>query len=306
MSLIFLLFLLPSALPTPLQYWLPDLQHQPLVVSELGWGVGNVTENTLPAFREGIALGATGVEVTSRLTKDGKIALIHNPTATNGRVVAWSDFDQLPNGTLELGDYLTAVGTASRGRERHGMNIMMQNNQWPLDGVLSPDYDPTCRVADVVVARVLAEKMGEQTLLSAFDYATIKRAHEVCHRNSSCAIRTAWLALSWETERKLNPFAKEMNSTQYLDQVQSAGLEAFNPENTLVDGALLREAKERGVQVFVWWMGENTTSFETPARMQQLADCGVTGFITPQVKMGITALNNKVERSGKACDLIND
>ena len=92
-------------------------------------------------------------------------------------------------------------------------------------------------------------------------------------------------------------------TSRYLDQIEVHGLDAFNPEATIVDAALLDGARERGIQLFVWWMGENTSSVETPVEMQRLADCGITGFITPQVTMGIEAQHNKVKKSGAAaCD----
>ena len=114
-------------------------------MSELGWGVGNVTENTVAAFEKGLALGASGVEMTARLTADGYIALIHNAHASNGRLVSATNFSDLPNGTVELATAIEVVGA-----EGHGMNIMLQNN------VVGPGYDPSQRVAKVAVERVLA------------------------------------------------------------------------------------------------------------------------------------------------------
>ena len=282
-------------------YWLPSSASQPLVASELGFGVGNVTENTLPAFLDGLSLGASGVEVTSRVTTDGKIALIHNAVATNGRVVTESAFAQLPNGTVELAGYLGAVPTP------HGLNIMMQNNE-PWTG--EPNYDPTQRVSEVVVRRVVAAGRANDTLLSAFNIKTVAHAAALCRSReygpAGCGLRTAWLAVSWRTMRAMGvppADAPEMNSSQYLDQLEAHGLDAFNPEATLVDAALLEGARRRGVQLFVWWMGENTSSVETPAEMQRLADCGITGFITPRVAMGIEAQRRKAPKSGaKACD----
>ena len=92
-------------------YWLPADDAQPIIVSELGFGnpeSPNVTENTLEAFKEGLARGASGVEVTSRLTADGKIAMLHDdevPGCYGGSrscFVLKTNFADLPTGTLSL------------------------------------------------------------------------------------------------------------------------------------------------------------------------------------------------------------
>ena len=278
-------------------YWLPPIEDQPLTVSELGWGVPpGVTENTLTAFLEGLALGASGVEVTSRRTADGRIAMLHDarvPGCHGGQrscVVPLTNFSDLPNGTLELEQYLEAVAP-------HGMNIMMQNN-W-----FEPGYDSANRVAEVVVDRVIAAGLQDRVLLSAFDLGTMRTAREHC---GGCGIRTAWLAMSWKTERAMGIpsfLAPEMNSSQYLDKVQSVGLDAFNPEAIIVDRALFEQARARGIPIYVWWMGVNTTSTESPEEMQLFADCGVTGFITPRVAWGIDAMAHKSPKTGEECSV---
>lgn len=91
-SLLLLLLLPPSASlaeapPPPFQdppqqgpqtYWLSP-SHYPIVTSELGFSNNvNITENTVPAFSEGVRRGATSFEFTARRTADDRIALLHN------------------------------------------------------------------------------------------------------------------------------------------------------------------------------------------------------------------------------------
>jgi glycerophosphoryl diester phosphodiesterase len=277
-----------AGLATTATYWPPAVTSAPpLVVSEMGWGIGP-TENTLAAFAAGLKLGASGVEVTSRRTLDGRVALIHNAVATNGRPVMKSNFSQLPSGTLDLAQYLAFV-------KPHGMNIMMQNN------LGEPGYDPENRVADLVVALVRKAQLADKVLLSAFNLATVSRAKKV---SVGTDIRVAWLTVSWQTARKMGvppALAPVMNSTQYLDKVAGAGLDAINPEAlVLADGTLLAEAFARHIQVYVWWLGINTSSEENLADMVVMSECGVGGFITPRVQMAIQASKSRVfpPRSG--------
>jgi len=276
-------------------FWAPQENAMPLTASELGWGVPpNVTENTVEAFQLGMASGASAVEVTARLTKDGKIALHHDVIAKNGRVVPWSNFDQLPSGTLELATYFEVC-------KGHGMNIMLQNNGWVVGTMPEIGYDPSHKVADVVVERILEAGLQDKVLVSAFNIQTVARVASVC---KGCGIRTAWLQVSPQTMRHM--FAPpwlipDFTSAQYLDEIRKYGLDAFNPENLMVDGPMLAEAQQRNIQLFVWWswlLG----SEESLPRMQQLSDCGITGFITPRVKMAIEAHKAKQPKSGKACD----
>lgn len=299
MMVVLVAAMLPHSGATASSYWNPSLDSQPLVVSELGWGVPpNITENTAAAFEQGLKLGASGVEVTARLTTDGKIALHHDAIAKNGVAVMESSFDQLPAGTLELAEYFEICGD-------YGMNIMIQNNRVTPTGP-EPGYDPTNRVAEVIVQRVLDAGLADKVLISAFDIDTVAHGREVC---GDCGIRFAWLAISWQMMRSSGIPASEapaMNSSQYLDEIEGRNLHAFNMENLMVDRVLLEEAAARGIQLFVWWLGVPLVSTEKPARMQQLANCGMTGFITPRVEWALDAQIGLSPMNGTACEGFGD
>jgi glycerophosphoryl diester phosphodiesterase len=165
--------------------------------------------------RQGLALGATSVEVTAKLTKDGFIALEHDAEVLNDAgeliITSESNFDELKTGTLELETFIDIV----RG---HGMNIMIQvpsnapvlvlsfpryafcvmlhshvrffvpliaqNNPSEIE----PGYDPTNRVAEVIVDRILAADGvdPQDVLISAFDIGTIARVASYCN---GCGIK---------------------------------------------------------------------------------------------------------------------
>jgi len=185
------------------------------------------------------------------------------------------------------------------------MNIMLQNNGFVLGTIPEIGYDPTNKVADVVVQRVLEAGLQKQVLISAFNIETVARVASVC---KGCGIRTAWLQVSQQTMRNfLAPFwlIPKFTSAQYLDEISKNGLDSFNPENLMVDQSMLATAQERNIELFIWWQG-NMGSIESLPRMQQLSDCGATGFITPRVEMGNEARKAKQPKSGKACDPKNE
>lgn len=65
----------------------------PLVIGHRG-AAGHAPENTLAAFREGLRLGADGVECDVHLSRDGKLVVIHDATV-----------DRTTDGTGRVGDF---------------------------------------------------------------------------------------------------------------------------------------------------------------------------------------------------------
>merc|ERR1711976_55053 len=94
-------------------------------------------------------------------------------------------------------------------------------------------------------------------------------------------------------------------SSFFLNEAERAGFDALHPEDGLVDRAMIEGCASRNMLLNVWWYGEQTMPMfnnpETLERMQQLANCGVSSFITPCIAMGIQAQRNKVPCSGEAC-----
>jgi len=260
-------------------FWDEGKSTAPLAISVLGYGLENVTENTVDAFEKGIALGATGVEMSARLTADGKVALLHDFLTPDEELVSAKNFSDLPAGTLELATAIEAVGAHG-----HGMNIVMRNDR------LEAGYDSTNRIAAVVVARIRSAGVAHLVLLSAFEFDTVVAAKAAC---DGCGIRTAWLLDSLQ--------APLFSSTRYLEKTAAAGLDALSPEAGMVDREMLEGAHHRGLRLFAWFHGEPLET-ESPALMQTLSDCGVGGFITHQVPWAIDSRVRKQPTSGAACE----
>ena len=82
---------------------LPAVKHQVAVIAHRG-GTG-APENTLAAFRHAIALGVDYIEMDVRVTRDGHLVLMHDPTVdrtTNGKG-AVSDLDLAAIRCLDAG-----------------------------------------------------------------------------------------------------------------------------------------------------------------------------------------------------------
>ena len=72
-------------------------------------------ENTLPAFRRGLALGASGLESDAWLSADGEVVLVHDPVVRKGmrrlRVAASTAAELAPLGVPRLADVYAELGT---------------------------------------------------------------------------------------------------------------------------------------------------------------------------------------------------
>ena len=102
-------------------------------------------ENTLAAFAGAVAQGADGVELDVRRTADGRLALSHDDTLADGRVVAETAWADLPEAVTDLASALDACASLAV------VNTEIKN--WPDD----KDFDPTEALAADVVA-LLAER----------------------------------------------------------------------------------------------------------------------------------------------------
>ncbi len=217
---------------------------------------GTYPENSLAAFRDAIAQGADGVELDVRRTADGALAVSHDDTLPDGRVVVELPRAALPPDMTVLGDALDVC------RPLPLVNIEIKN--WPDDR----DFDPTERLAADVVALLDArgELRGGRYLVSCFHLPTVDRVHELAPD-----LPTAWL---------LGPVN---DAAELVERTASRGHVAIHPHHVFVNEELVRLAHDAGLAV-------NTWTCDDPDRIRWLADLGVDGLVTNQPKIALAAL----------------
>lgn len=213
-------------------------------------------ENTLAAFRGAIDQGADGIELDVRRTADGALAVCHDDTLPDGRVLVEVDSDDLP----ELMPVLAAALDACRPLAV--VNIEIKN--WPDD----KDFDPTERLAaDVVdLLRSRGELDDGRSLVSCFHLPTIDRVHELAP-----GLATAWLLGMVE------------DVTALIDRVTARGHVAIHPHHAFVDESLVDVAHAAGIAV-------NTWTCDDPDRIRWLADVGVDAVVTNVPDVALAAL----------------
>lgn len=199
-------------------------------------------ENTVEAFQWAVELGADGIELDARRTRDGVLVVHHDPFLADGRPIVETVLRDLPNHVPTLGAALDACSGAA-------VNIEIKNSD------LEPDFDPADHVAIEVLAE-LAERgpRGGPWIISCFRLATVDRCRALAPE-----VPTAWLVMQLDEEA--------------VTTSAEHGHAAVHPWEQSVTHALVERCHDAGLAVNVW-------TCDDPARAIELDDWGVDGIVT--------------------------
>ena len=201
-------------------------------------------ENTLEAFREARAMGADGVELDVRRSRDGAMVVHHDAALPDGRNIFELGVADLPASVALLDAALEACA---------GMVVNIEIKNVPVD----VDHDPTEQMAEAVVARVADLGRRDTVVVSSFSLDTIDRV-----RALDPAVPTGYLT------------SPRWNQVEALQRAVDGGHGHFHPMDPVVNAELVRLAHDAGMRVNVW-------TVDDPDRMRWLVDeCGVDAVIT--------------------------
>ena len=213
-------------------------------------------DNTLAAFQGAIDQRADGIELDVRRTADGALALSHDDTLADGRVLVETHHADLPSEIPVLAAALDVCRPLSL------VNIEIKN--WPDD----KDFDHTRQLAGDVVG--LLEARGElddgRYLISCFHLPTVDRVRELAP-----TLATAWL-LGMITD--VGPL---------IDRAAAHGHVATHPHHAFVTEELVARAHDAGLAVNTWTCDE-------PDRIRWLAAVGVDALVTNVPAVALAAL----------------
>jgi glycerophosphoryl diester phosphodiesterase len=225
---------------------------------------GGVAENSIEAFTAARHLGADGVELDVRRTRDGVLVLHHDAEIPRrGRVGDMAATDLPPEVAL-LGDALAACA---------GMVVDVEVKYDPAG---DPDRRLAAAVGEMLAgARPMqasapgAEGRSSGVLVSSFDGASLdvvrQRAPAV-----PTGLLVAWTADPWRA----------------LDEAVRHGCQAVHPFVTQVDAALVAAAHRLGMAVNVWTVNAD-------ADLVAMARLGVDAVITDRVPAALLAVGGR-------------
>jgi glycerophosphoryl diester phosphodiesterase len=225
-------------------------------------------ENTLPSFQQAVQKGADGVELDAKLTADGHVVVIHDPTVDRttdgtGRVASFtlevirkfdagSWFSEKFRGTKIplLGEVIETLGKEKL------INIELTNYSTPLDGLV-----------DTVCELIKRRNIQGQIIFSSFLASNLKRAAQLLPQIPRGLLATPGLMGLWSRS-----FGFMFGDYQ-----------ALHPHISNVDRQQVQRVHRLNRRVHVW-------TANTPDQIYRLRDWGVDGIFTDDPQTAIRAL----------------
>lgn len=172
-------------------------------------------ENSLPAFRQALQMGANGLESDIGLTADGVPVLIHAGISTRGRMVARSRYEQIAASIPSLADLYRECGSSFH---------------LSLDMAAPGAADAVVRLADESAAR-------ERLWLTYWRIPAL----------------AAWRE-RWPNVRLVHPAmpVRRKAATRLIENLAEVGVDALNVHWRFCRRGLVEAAHDRGLLMFAW------------------------------------------------------
>lgn len=217
---------------------------------------GVCPENTMAAFREALALGATGIEIDVQLTADGHIVVIHDEslkrTAGLNKMVKDATLAEIK--ALDAGGWKDPKFTNERVPALEELLELLKDTDTILNIELKNTYVPYPGLEEAVIALVRNYGMAERIVISSFNHYSLAKCKRLAPE-----IRTGILYM----EGLYEPWA-------YAASIQADALHAYH---FAVIPEWVAAAKAAGVVYHPWTVNDT-------AEMKRLLDAGVAGIIT--------------------------
>lgn len=283
---------------------------------------GLLPENTLPAFREAIALGVDILELDTGMTADGVVVVLHDPALSPdlARIGgSWIDAPMLIRGMTHAELHAVDVGRARPG----GKVAERFPDQTPVDGTPVPTLAEVLSMAVVeggpdlrfnietklsplapgdtadpesfaaaVIAEIREAGVEKRAIVQSFDWRTLAVVHRLAPE-----IRTAYLTAerNWLNNVQVgrpdaSPWLGGLDIDEFGGSIPQAIAslhgDIWSPYFRDVTAEEVEEAHRLGLEVHVWTVNDAT-------QMKELAEMGVDGIITDYPNIAIEAVRHK-------------
>ncbi len=231
------------------------------VFAHRGCTESGLRENTVAAFAEARSLGADGVELDVRLTKDGALAVHHDAQVPGVGLIPDLEVGELPDYVPLLADVLAVCD---------GMTVNVEIKNAPRD----PGWDPDETVAVLTAAAIDTAGWREGVIVSSFQPATLRAVQAADGR----------LALGGLWSPAADPVAS-------LEEALAGGLRAVHPFVASVTPELVARAHGAGLAVNAW-------TVNAPDDLAAMVALGVDTVITDTLSRALEMAGRPSPRSG--------
>ena len=220
-----------------------------------GWDRQYAPENTMPAFRKAVEMGADGIELDVQLTKDGEIVICHDERIDRtSRGKGWlRDFTLVELKRIDFGKPHVEYGFVEIPTLREFLefakptdlkvNIELKTGVVYYDGL------------EEKTARMVREfGMEERVIYSSFNHYSLQKLKTV--------IPSVQIGLLMEEDFVRVP-----------EDAKRLGACAVHPPEHIVTKEYVENSHAHGIKVHTW-------TVDNPTRMRQMVEMGVDAFIT--------------------------
>ncbi len=244
----------------------PVVQSKTILVSAHRGGGALAPENTLAAFRNGIALGADFLEMDVHLTKDGVPVVIHDPTIdrTTDGVGRVADL------TLAQLQTFNAAAKFPGAAEKQIVPTLAQvldlakptSVQLEIEIKVNADNQPYPGIEQKVIDEITARGMLDRVRLTSLDLDTLRRVRAINPKIKT----TALLSFTYFRSHDLDqPAAVIDDVARFADGI--------GVNSALLTPKLVQEAHNRKMSVDVW-------TVDSESEMTKFIKMGVDSITT--------------------------
>ncbi len=229
-------------------------------------GAGLAPENTLAAFKSGLALDADYLEMDTHLTKDGIVVVIHDPTidrTTDGS-------GRVADLTLAQVQAFNAAAKFSGATERQSVPTFAQalDLAKPTRARIEVEIKvpPQGRYAGIeqkLLDEIAAREMFDRVQVSSFNLDVLKDLKTLNPRVTTVAL----LSVDYFRTAEVNQPAR------VVEQMIALGAALIAVNKDLLTPALALEAQKRGIKVEVW-------TVDREDEMKKFVEMKVDGIIS--------------------------
>ncbi len=239
---------------------------RPLVFAHRG-GAGLAPENTLAAFQHGLALGADGLELDVRLSKDGVVVVLHDArlerTTDLSGEVARCAADELSR--ADAGFRFALGAERPFGAEDCAVpTLAAVLARFPDTRIVVELKENTRELAQAVVAAVRRARAEERVCLGSFGGRVLRAAREAAPEIATSASREE---VRWALYRSRFRWPVRGASYGGYQVPEIAGT------TRVVSSRFVADAHDIGLGVQVW-------TVDTPDDARRLLEWGVDALIT--------------------------